>query len=83
MKTVVDIKECSACGQDHEQIQTVEQVGGGRCSRTDCPAPKGLCVAQASPDYQGCEHWMSRFFYCPSRGSKVFVTTDKQDDATG
>ncbi len=29
-----------------------------RCSRTDCPAPKGLCVEHASPEYFKCEHWL-------------------------
>jgi len=29
-----------------------------KCSNPDCPAPKGLCLAHASPDYQKCEHWL-------------------------
>jgi len=29
-----------------------------KCSKADCPAPKGLCVEQASPEYPKCEHWL-------------------------
>jgi hypothetical protein len=29
-----------------------------RCSRPDCPAPKGLCLEHASPEYLKCEHWL-------------------------
>jgi len=29
-----------------------------KCSNPDCPAPRGLCLAHASPDYQKCEHWL-------------------------
>ena len=29
-----------------------------KCSKPDCPAPKGLCLEYASPDYQKCEYWL-------------------------
>jgi len=29
-----------------------------RCSNPDCPAPKGLCLEQASPEYLKCEYWL-------------------------
>ena len=40
-----------------------------RCSKTDCPAPKGLCLKHASPDYQKCEHW---------QGNKMDQSIEKQ-----
>ncbi len=29
-----------------------------KCNKPDCPAPKGLCLAHASPDHQKCEYWL-------------------------
>lgn len=29
-----------------------------KCSKIDCPAPKGLCLEQASPEYPKCEYWL-------------------------
>lgn len=29
-----------------------------KCEKTDCPAPKGLCLEHASSDYPKCEHWL-------------------------
>lgn len=29
-----------------------------KCSKPDCPAPKGLCVIHASPDHQKCKYWL-------------------------
>lgn len=29
-----------------------------KCSKPDCPAPKGLCLEHASPDYQKCDNWL-------------------------
>lgn len=29
-----------------------------KCSEPDCPAPKGLCLKHASPDYPKCVHWL-------------------------
>ena len=29
-----------------------------KCTKTDCPAPKGLCLEHASPEYPKCEHWL-------------------------
>lgn len=32
--------------------------GMKKCSMLDCPAPKGLCVEQASGEYLKCEYWL-------------------------
>lgn len=40
-----------------------------KCSEPDCPAPKGLCLKHASPDYQKCEHW---------QGNKMDQSIEKQ-----
>ncbi|TRZ47803.1 hypothetical protein D4S03_11060, partial [bacterium] len=29
-----------------------------KCGKIDCPAPKGLCLEHASPDYQKCDNWL-------------------------
>ncbi len=29
-----------------------------KCSKSGCPAPKGLCLEHASPDHPKCEYWL-------------------------
>ncbi len=43
-----------------------------KCSKPDCPAPKGLCLEHASPDYQKCEFWL---------GQKTGQSVEKQKEA--
>lgn len=55
---IVDILNCSICGQDHPATQTVEWVEpvvkAGKVKRTAAKKPK-------------------RFFYCPEKGKQVFL----------
>jgi len=43
-----------------------------KCSKPDCPAPKGLCLEHASPDYQKCENWL---------GEKTGQSVEEQKEA--
>ena len=43
-----------------------------KCSKPDCPAPKGLCLEHASPDYQKCDNWL---------GEKTGQSVEKQKEA--
>jgi hypothetical protein len=43
-----------------------------KCSKPDCPAPKGLCLEHASPDYQKCDYWL---------GGKTGQSVEKQKEA--
>lgn len=29
-----------------------------RCGKSDCPAPEGLCLEQASSEYSKCKYWL-------------------------
>lgn len=40
-----------------------------KCSKPDCPAPKGLCLEHANNDYPKCEHWI---------GTKTEQAVEKQ-----
>ncbi len=43
-----------------------------KCSKPDCPAPKGLCLEHASPDFQKCDNWL---------GNKTKQPVEKQEAA--
>jgi len=43
-----------------------------KCNKTDCPAPKGLCLEQASNDHPKCEHW---------QGTQTDQSVEKQKKA--
>jgi len=43
-----------------------------KCSKPNCPAPKGLCLEHASPDYQKCDYWL---------GKKTGQSVEKQNEA--
>ena len=43
-----------------------------KCSKPDCPAPKGMCLQHASTDYQKCDYWL---------GNKTGQSAEKQKEA--
>lgn len=48
-----------------------------KCSKKECPAPKGLCLTHASPDYPKCEHWLGNTLDQPEEKQNT-VKKDKQ-----
>lgn len=55
--SIIDVKECAACGLNHDGVQTVEKV-------------KTVSIF-GEPDTRGAT--TIRFFYCPENGQQVFV----------
>ncbi len=43
-----------------------------KCTKNNCPAPKGMCIEQASMDHPKCKHWL---------GVKIEQTAGKQKKA--
>ena len=58
-QTVIDVKVCPACSQEHSQIQTVEAVNPVRTAKGQQPdKPRPV---------------PKRFFYCPTTGQQVSI----------
>ncbi len=45
-----------------------------KCSKANCPAPKGLCLEHASNDHPKCEHW---------QGPQIGQAVEKQKKMSG